>query len=119
MKNEPFTPYQFVDSKFSTKEEKAKFANHFVRFVNSGFKKSLFYDWFYKRLSMTFGHIAHYNRLGFWETWFESPNDQACFMHHTKTAQIYGDPAFTYCDVELALKNFFKNKQNKIEIISS
>lgn len=64
-----FTANQFTATKWESAEQKAKFANHFVRFVKSGFKPTLFYSWFYKRLSMTFGHIAHFNRQGFWHTW--------------------------------------------------
>jgi hypothetical protein len=98
-----FSPQQFTPTEFSTAEDKAKFANHFVRFVESGFKESLFPKWFYTRLSMTFGHIAHYNRNGFYETWFANTDKQMEFLQHTMRYPCYGQPEYTYCDVEEAL----------------
>lgn len=106
-----FTTEQFTPTKFSTAQEKAKFANHFKRFVESGFNKNLFYKWFYQRLSMSFGHIAHYNLEGFYVTWFERPEDQIAFIQHTLEHPCYGDPHFTYSDVEKALIEWLREYQ--------
>lgn len=105
----PFKVEQFTPTQWDTAEQKAKFANHFVRFVESGFKKSLFFDWFYKRLSMTFGFIAHYNREGFYDTWFLTFNSQLEFLKHIRNTNngLYGDVAFTYSDVERAITEWF------------
>jgi hypothetical protein len=101
-----FTPSQFVPTKWNSAEDKAKFANHFVRFVESGFKKSLFQKWFYTRLSMTFGHIAHYNQGGFWAEFFETTSDQLRFLEQTTQCMCHGDPEYTYSDVEKAIRNW-------------
>lgn len=101
MKQPLFHASQFTPTQWDTAEQKAKFANHLVRFIESGYKKSLFYDWFYKRLSTTFGHIAHYNRLTFYSRFFEGGvTERVEFGHSLLTGGGYGDPAWTYSDVE-------------------
>lgn len=103
-----FQPEQFTPTQWSTAQDKAKFANHFVRFVNSGFKQTLFYDWFYRRLSMTFGNIAEYNRMNFWEKWFGFESSQQEFLENCMRYPCYGDATHTYCDVERALIGWLK-----------
>lgn len=94
----------FTPTAHSTVADKEKFLKHFQRFVKSGYNKNLFYKWFYTRLSMTFGHIAHYNRHGFYGTWFETEDQRADFLRHTMQYGCYGDAAYTYCDVERAIQ---------------
>ena len=108
-----FAAEQFVD--FDTKNgdsavDKAKFANHFVRFVESDFKETLFPKWFYNRLSMTFGHIAHFNQGGFYATFFASTRDKVEFLRQTINPWTHfaGDPHFTYVDVERKLAEWVK-----------
>ena len=98
-----FPADQFVPTEWSTAEDKARFANHFLRFVESGFAESLFPQWFYKRLSMTFGHIAHYDRGGFFGTFFASAAGKVRFLRVTVHHSFHGDPKFTYSDVERAV----------------
>lgn len=106
MTPKPFTPEQFTATQFSTQKEKADFANHLVRFVLSGFKQSLFFDWFYRRLSFTFGHIAEFNRHGFYEVWFSTTINQLEFLRNITRAHCVGDPAYTFSDVERAIKQW-------------
>ena len=68
----PFSATLFTPTKWDTAEDKEKFANHFVRFVNSGYKHKLFYKWFYQRLSNTFHHIARHPLLEWWDS-LQSP----------------------------------------------
>lgn len=114
MKPKIFSASQFTPTQWDSAEQKAKFANQFVRFVESDFKNTLFPNWFYNRLSMTFGHIAHYNQLGFYETFFTTTADKVEFLAISAGERgLYalpprglgpcGDPAFTYCDVEREL----------------
>lgn len=56
-----FKASDFTDTPSAAKEAKVKFCEQFVRFVESDFAPSAFPKWFYQRLSMTFGHIAHYD----------------------------------------------------------
>jgi hypothetical protein len=101
-----FTADQFTPTKFNTAEDKAWFANAFVKFVESGFDQRHFIDKLYRRLSNTFGHIAHFNRLGFWETFFTTTTDKVRFLEIILTYPCYGDPAWTYSDVERALRSW-------------
>ena len=100
-----FTASQFTPTEWSTAEDKAKFVNHFVRFVKSDFKRTLFPHWFYTRLSMTFGHIAHYNIHGFYAEFFTKTEDKLDFLKKTVNPWhgFAGDPHYTYCDVEKEL----------------
>jgi len=66
------TPTDFTATKWDTDEDKAKFANDLCRFVAADFKQTLFTEKMYRRLAMTFGHIAHFNRRGFFAEFFRT-----------------------------------------------
>jgi hypothetical protein len=95
-----FDPGQFTPAKWDTAADKARFAKQFVRFVESGFSQRHFTEPFYQRLGRTFGHVAHSNRLGFWETYFTTTADKVRFLEYTSTHTPMGDPEWTYSDVE-------------------
>jgi len=97
-----FTASQFVPTAHSTAADKAKFANHFVKFVSGGFRRHLWVKWFYSRVSCC-GHIAHYNIEGFWDEWFSDSEKQERFIARWRDREICGDPAYTYSDVERVL----------------
>lgn len=103
-----FSPSQFTPTKWQTAKDKAAFANRFVRFVQSDFAVKHFTDQFYQRLSNTFGHIAHYNRGGFWDTFFTTTADKVRFLEQTLRHSCHGDPAWTYCDVERILQAWLR-----------
>lgn len=90
----------FTPTEFSTNEDKQKFAKHFIKFVSNGYKYSQFPKWFYTRLSVCRGHIAHYNQQGFYDTWFDTKEAQSRFINHWLMEPIYGDASYTYSDVE-------------------
>ena len=56
----PFSPSEFVPTEFSTAADKADFGNTLLHFLDADCERNLFTKKFYNRLSMTFGHIAHY-----------------------------------------------------------
>ncbi len=95
---------KLTPTEWDSAEQKAKFIRQFVRFVESDFKQSLFVKWFYTRVSNTFGHIAHYNQGGFYATWFTTTRDKLRFLLRTAEYGCYGEPEFTYCDAERAIK---------------
>ncbi len=99
-----FTADQFTPTKWETASDKAAFANRFVRFVQSDFDAKHFTDKFYRRLSNCFGHIAHYNRGGFWSEFFTTTEDKVRFLEMTFQYPCFGDPAWTYSDVERAVQ---------------
>jgi len=56
----PFLPSAFKATKFSTAADKAEFGNALLHFIESEWAPALFTKSIYNRLSMCFGHIAHY-----------------------------------------------------------
>lgn len=98
-----FTANMFTPTKWDSAQDKADFANKFIRFIENGFQETQFTKKFYTRLSNCFGHIAHYNKFGFYDTWFSDYYSQVAFLNNALTHSCYGDPAWTYSDVERAL----------------
>ncbi len=103
-----FQPSQFTPTKWDTVLDKLSFARQFVRFVQSDFAEQHFTDRFYRRLSNTFGHIAHYDRGGFWAEFFTTTADKLRFLEQTIQHPCYGDPAWTYSDVERVLQQWLQ-----------
>jgi hypothetical protein len=101
-----FTADSFTPTKWDHAEAKARFAKQFIRFVESDFNERRFTQAFYKRLALSFGHIAHFNRHGFYETFFASTAGKVRFLRQTLRHSCWGDPAFTYSDVERALQSW-------------
>ena len=100
----PFLPSEFVPTKFSTAQEKADFGNAFLHFIESAWARTLFNKDFYQRLSMCFGHIAHVDRLTFYETWFTCHHDRLRSLEKTLKWPCWGDPEYTFSDVERAIQ---------------
>ncbi len=110
-----FRAQEFTPTKFRSADEKAHFANHFFRFVTSNFTETLFTQKFYERLSTTFGHIAHYSKTGFYDEFFRNAKDQLRFLDQVVKWPCYGDPAFTFSDVEGAIQKEVA-RQHLVEI---
>jgi hypothetical protein len=87
-----FTADQFVAGQRHSAQEKADFANAFVRFVENGFQEAHFTEGFYLRLSNTFGHIAHFNQKTFYRTCFGKARDRALFLRKTVDHEPVGNP---------------------------
>ena len=99
---------QFTPTEWDTAQDKAAFAKQFMRFVRSDFAAKHFTERFYRRLSNTFGNIAHYNRGGFWAEFFTTTADKVRFLEHILQPPCYGDPAWTYSDVERSLQAWLR-----------
>ena len=108
--NKTFTAEQFTPTEHSTAKDKAKFANHFVKFAMNNCPRSMFPKWFYTRLSMCFGHYAHFNVDGFYQDWFSTWEKRERFLNYTVAYPCYGQPEYTYCDVEKALIAWMKER---------
>ena len=102
---------QFTPTQWNTSLDKAAFAKQFVCFVKSEFAAKHFTKKFYRRLSQIFGHIAHYNRDGFWNEFFTNTANRVRFLQQTMQWPCYGDPAWTYSDVERALQEWLRTDQ--------
>lgn len=106
----PFLPSDFNATKFSTAAEKADFGNSLLHFIESEWAYALFTERFYHRLSMCFAHIANYNRAQFYEEWFSSLAAQVRFLKHTLRFPCYGDPEYTFSDVERVIQREIVNR---------
>jgi hypothetical protein len=106
----PFLPSEFQPTKFSTVQDKADFGNAFLHFIESEWVRTAFTKSFYNRLSMCFSHIAHYDAAGFYETWFTSDTDRLRFLRHTLASPCWGDPEFTFSDVERAIQQEIRKR---------
>jgi hypothetical protein len=103
-----FDAGQFTATKFDSAEDKAKGLGALVSFIEAGFPQSKFtrrvYDALYLHM---LGHIAHFNRAGFYAEWFSSPEAQLRWLRYAAHGWAYGggsgDPGFTWSDVETAL----------------
>ncbi len=85
--------------------DNAAFANHLARFILSGFKESLFTKRFYNRLCNEFSCIAHYNKHGFWETFFTTTADQLRFL------KMLADPPLgAYDPIELVVGRWVRQE---------
>lgn len=99
-----FTASDFLPTKWSTTDEKVVFGNNLLHFMLTGFLAERFTEKLYSRLSMCFGHVAHFDRQGFAETWFDSPESIASFVNHLMQWPCHGDPGYTFSDVERAVQ---------------
>jgi hypothetical protein len=99
-----FNASDFVPTKWSTAEEKAAFGNSLLHFMLTGFQSARFTEKLYTRLSMCFGHVAHFDRAGFYDTWFNSAESIASFVNHLMQWPCHGDPGYTFSDVERAIQ---------------
>lgn len=104
-------PPEFTPTKFTPAAAKLKFAEHFIRFVEAGFPQPLFRHWFYVMLISCRGHIAHYNELGFYAEQFADNYRRMKFIEHWIEYPVYGDPAFTFSDVETYLRDWLIAEQ--------
>ena len=99
-----FTAAEFTPTQWDSAEDKAKFANALMKFIAHEFPRQSFTKPFYRRLSHTFGHIAHHNLDGFYTVFFERDADKVVFLEQTLSWPHFGDPTFTFSDVERAVK---------------
>lgn len=95
-------------TQFSTVQDKEKFVAQFKKFVESDFSANKFPKWFYTRLSMTFGHIAHFNQGGFFDVFFRSNGGKLDFLRRTLKYECYGSPDYTFSDAEREIQNWIK-----------
>lgn len=94
----------FLPTRFASADEKAAFANNLMRFIETGCRSQDFTQHLYNRLSMTFGFIAHYDRRGFSDTYFTTAEDKMRFLRKIVSHPCYGDPKYTFSDVEWAIR---------------
>ena len=110
MSKGPFLLSEFVPTKFSSAADKAEFGNALLHFLEADCAQELFTKRLYSRLSMTFGHIAHYDRASFYDTWFTRARHKAAFVQKTLRWPCHGDPEYTFSDVEQAIQRVIQER---------
>lgn len=93
----------FTATQHATIKDKELFFEQFKKFVKSDYAFNKFPKWFYTRLLMCFGHIAHYNQLGFYDHFFATLYGKIDFIQHCCHEGV-GDPAYTFADVERQIR---------------
>jgi hypothetical protein len=68
-------------TRFMTAEEKGKVLKDWQRFIGRGFSKTDFTKSLYDHLIQHCSFIAHYNRHGFYSSYFEDPEDTMRFLN--------------------------------------
>lgn len=94
------TAEQFTATKFDSAAAKADFGNQLLAFIAEDFPRKRFTLKFYRILCQHFGMIAHYDQHGFWAEYFTSTADKLRFLEEVSTHPCWGDPAFTFSDLE-------------------
>ena len=72
--------YAFSDSQFMSAREKTLVLKAWVRFLKNGLRREDFSDRLYKHLINDCSFIAHYDRAGFYATYFENGDDTTRFL---------------------------------------
>ena len=107
----PFAASDFTPTGHADGEAKSKFANNLSRFISTDFRSTLFTKSLYTRLSMCFGHIAHYNRGQFYAGFFTDLRGKVAFLEQTLAWPCYGMPDYTFCDVERAIQTRLRRSE--------
>lgn len=104
--SKPFDASMFTATKSHTAEDKAAFGNRLIAFIEADFPSAKFTEAFYTVLINTFGFIAHYDRKGFWSTFFTNTVDKISFVKQLLDypALCSPDPKYTFSDVEQAVR---------------
>jgi len=69
-----------IDAKFMTAHEKELVLKAWTSFFKNGLKFEHFTDRLYKHLSLHCSFIAHYDRSGFYHTYFSEPENTVTFL---------------------------------------
>lgn len=71
---------KFQDAKFMSASAEELVLKQWITFIRGGFQWKHFTERLYEHLHQHSSFIAHYNRLGFYQTYFENPEDTARFL---------------------------------------
>jgi len=88
--------YEFKDALFMTAEEKLRVIRAWERFVGGGFKNSSFTDALYHHLTLHCSFIAHYDKAGFYSTYFVDPDATVSFLHQFDSDFGYRSVEYNY-----------------------
>ena len=93
----------FRATELHSAEAKAAFGNGLLAFVAEDFPRKRFTLRFYRVLCQHFGMIAHHDQHGSWEEYFTTTADKLRFLEELTAHPCWGDPAYTFSDLERAV----------------
>lgn len=105
-----FYARHFQAMPWDTAEEKAEFANQFVRFVESDFSRQLFTGKFYQRVVCMFGFHAFPDSQNVWKHYFDDEAGWRRFILSCIEHRHAGDAATTYADVHARLQDWLRER---------
>jgi hypothetical protein len=94
----------FTPTEFYNECQKAKFLRDLCKWIENGMpeKRFLTRKDLYHHLHLHMGHIAHYDKFGFYDVWFSSSTKRIEFIEYhadDRSMGTWGSPAFTFSDV--------------------
>jgi len=102
---------ELKDVKFMTAQDKARVLRQWRNFIRSGLKWEAFHKALYEHLYLHCGFIAHYNRQGFYATYFEDGQDTLAFFNFfTYEQRGHSD----YADLKQAMNEVLKQYEPQI-----
>ena len=110
-----FEPDQFIATQWSTAEDKAKFANALMKFIAQEFPRPEFQQSSVPTAQQYVRAYRAYNQDGYYSVFFERDADKVVFLDQTLRWPCYGDPTYTFCDVERAVQRRLR-AANVIEV---
>lgn len=109
----------FSDTKFMSEKEKRQVANAWERFIKSGFRFEKFTKALYNHLHMHCGHIAHNDRLGFYEAQLSTPELRTAFvdglLEDHRSGRLYWGAYTDYKDLGDAMFGYVEDNIGKID----
>lgn len=118
-KREPFGPerYHAIEGTAWTAEQKSKYAKQLVAFVESGFEERRFTEHLYLTVRSCFGHIAHYDRRGFYDYWFSTAAKQLSWVRYVLSSEREkSNPRFTFSDVEGDVREWLSRSSHEAHL---
>jgi len=90
-------------------DEKQRLLKAWKKFIKSGFSFRCFTDRLYRHLIMRCGFIAHFNRRGFYLTYFANPDDTLRFFRQF-------DKDYGYRSIELGVDVWIRGEYEDINM---
>lgn len=96
-----FATAPLTGTEWATAADKALYLEKLARFVEAGFPEKRFTGPIYSGLNLhLFGHIAHFDKDGFYHTWFSTEERRREWVRNALRSTSEGDPAYTWSDAE-------------------
>ena len=103
------------DVQFMTAREKQLVLKDWKRFLEGGFKPTLFTKRLYSHLHLHCGYIAHYSQQGFFAEYFQSGPDTIRFFEaFCQNSERFGSNP-DYDDLNTAMRDIYEKLKPRIE----